>query len=88
MCGRASSNSRRSACSGRRCRAAIGASVSRIARVGKIGAGDDILDPVENDGAGGGKQNFVLIGEQPTCREGTAAGQAANGIRIAKAADR
>ena len=31
--------------------------------VGKIGAGDDILDPIENDGSGGGKQNFVLIGE-------------------------
>jgi hypothetical protein len=30
--------------------------------VGKIGAGDDILDPIENDGAGGDKQNFVLIG--------------------------
>jgi hypothetical protein len=35
--------------------------------VGKIGAGDDILDTVENDGAGGRKQNFVLIAEQPTC---------------------
>ena len=34
--------------------------------VGKIGADDDVLDPVENDGAGGGKKNFVLIGEQPT----------------------
>jgi hypothetical protein len=30
--------------------------------VGKIGVGDNILDPIENDGAGGGKQNFVLIG--------------------------
>ena len=37
--------------------------------VGKIGAGDDILDAVENDGSGGGKQNFVLISEQPTCRK-------------------
>jgi len=38
--------------------------------VGKIGAGDHILDPVENDRSGGCKQNFVLIGEQPTCGEG------------------
>jgi hypothetical protein len=43
--------------------------------VGKIRAGDDIFDPVENDRSGGRKQNFVLIGEQPTCGEGTAAGQ-------------
>src|SRR5215831_10571839 len=49
--------------------------------VGKIGAGNDILDPVENDGSGGRKQNFVLIAEQPTCGEGTAAGQPAEGIR-------
>src|SRR5215467_14412357 len=49
--------------------------------VGKIGAGDDILDPVENNGAGEGKKNFVLIGEQPTCGNGTAARQAAEGIR-------
>jgi hypothetical protein len=35
--------------------------------VGKVGAGDDILDAIENDRPGGGKQNFVLIGEQPTC---------------------
>ena len=49
--------------------------------VGKIGAGNDILDPVENDRSGGRKQNFVLIGEQPTCGEGTAAGQPAEGIR-------
>jgi hypothetical protein len=48
--------------------------------VGKIGAGDDILDPVDNDGSGGRKQNFVLIGEQPTCRKGTAARQAAEGM--------
>jgi hypothetical protein len=32
MCGRASSNSRQSAVSGRRCRSAIGASISRMAR--------------------------------------------------------
>ena len=38
--------------------------------IGKIGAGDNILDPVENDGSGSRKQNFVLIGEQPTCRKG------------------
>src|SRR5262245_51957039 len=49
--------------------------------VGKIGAGDDILDPVENDRSGGGKQNFVLIGEQPTRGKCTAARQAAEGIR-------
>src|SRR5215831_20833364 len=49
--------------------------------VGKIGAGDDILDPVENDGAGDGKKNFVMISEQPTCGKGTAARQAAEGIR-------
>ena len=35
--------------------------------VGKIGPGDDILDPVEDDGSGGCEQDFVLIGEQPTC---------------------
>jgi hypothetical protein len=49
--------------------------------VGKIGAGDDLLDRVENDGAGGAKQNFVTIGEQPTCGKGTAARQGAEGIR-------
>src|SRR6266542_1295989 len=49
--------------------------------VGKIGAGDDILDSVENDGSGGCKQNFILIGEQPTCGEGPAARQTAEGIR-------
>ena len=49
--------------------------------VGKIGAGNDILDPVEDDRSGGRKQNFVLIGEQPTCGEGTPAGQPAEGIR-------
>src|SRR5215467_3734337 len=36
---------------------------------------------VENDGARGGKKNFVLIREQPTCGKGTAARQAAEGIR-------
>src|SRR6478736_9040525 len=49
--------------------------------VRKIGTGDDLLDPVENDGSGGGKQNFVLIGEQPTGRKGTSAGQTAEGVR-------
>src|SRR5215469_17397216 len=49
--------------------------------VGKIGAGNGILDPVENDRSGGRKQNFVLIGEQPTGGEGTPAGQPAEGIR-------
>jgi len=49
--------------------------------VGKIGAGDNILDAVENDGSGGRKQNFVLIGEQPTCRKGTATRQPAESIR-------
>ena len=49
--------------------------------VRKIGTSDDILDPVENDWSGGRKQNFVLIGEQPTCGGGTAAGQPAEGIR-------
>ena len=81
MCGRASSNSRQSACLrpalpfGNRCEH------QQDSAVGKIGAGDDILDPVENDGSGGRKQNFVLIGEQPTCRKGTAARQTAEGIR-------
>ena len=37
--------------------------------VRKIGTSNDLLDPVENDGSGGGKQNFVLIGEQPTGRK-------------------
>src|SRR5215471_17703805 len=49
--------------------------------VGKIGAGDDIFDSVENDRSGGRKQNFVLIGEQPAGRKGTAARQSAEGIR-------
>jgi hypothetical protein len=49
--------------------------------VGKIGADDDILDPVENNGAGEGKKNFVLIGEQPTRGKGTATRQPAEGIR-------
>ena len=35
--------------------------------IGKIRAGDDILNSVEDDGPSGFKQNFVLIGEQPTC---------------------
>ena len=30
---------------------------------------------------GGRKQNFILIGEQPTCRKGTTACKAAEGIR-------
>src|SRR5262249_53088666 len=41
--------------------------------VGKIGTSNDLLDAVENDGSGSGKQNFVLIGEQPTRRKSTAA---------------
>src|ERR1700745_534951 len=49
--------------------------------VRKIGTSNDLLDPVENDGSGGGKQNFVLIGEQPTSREGTPARQTAEGVR-------
>src|SRR5262245_44892579 len=49
--------------------------------VRKIGTSNDLLDPVEDDGSGGGKQNFVLIGEQPTCGESTAACQAAEGVR-------
>src|SRR6516225_11295535 len=49
--------------------------------VRKIGTSNDLLDPVENDGSGGRKQNFVLIGEQPTGRKSTAAGQAAEGVR-------
>ena len=49
--------------------------------VRKIGTSNDLLDPVENDGSGGGKQNFVLIGEQPTGRKSTAAGQTAEGVR-------
>ena len=53
----------------------------RDSTVSEVGAGDDILDPIENDGAGGRKQNFVLIGEQPTCRKGTAACQPAESIR-------
>src|SRR6478752_2232294 len=50
--------------------------------VGKIGTSNDLLDPVENDGSGGGKQNFVLIGEQATGRESTAARQTAEGVRL------
>src|SRR5262245_23473396 len=49
--------------------------------VRKIGTSNDLLDSVDNDGSGGDKQNFVLIGEQPTCGEGTPACQAAEGIR-------
>src|SRR5439155_6306089 len=49
--------------------------------VRKIGTSNDLLDPVENDGSGGGKQDFVLIGEQPTRRKSTAARQAAEGVR-------
>src|SRR6516164_3721279 len=49
--------------------------------IGKIGAGNDILDPVEDDGSGRGKQDFILIAEQPTCGKGTAARQSAEGIR-------
>src|SRR6516164_3434925 len=49
--------------------------------VGKIRTSNDLLDPVENDGSGGGKQNFLLIGEQPTGRKSTAAGQTAEGVR-------
>ena len=49
--------------------------------VRKIGTSNDLLDPVENDGSGGGKQNFVLIGEQPTGRKSTAARQTAEGVR-------
>src|SRR6478752_5806776 len=49
--------------------------------VRKIGTSNDLLDPVENDGSGGGKQNFVLIGEQPTGRKSTTAGQTAEGVR-------
>jgi len=48
--------------------------------IGEIGAGHDILDPIENDGSRGRKENFILIGEQPTCGEGTPAGQPAEGI--------
>src|SRR6516225_2192228 len=49
--------------------------------VRKVRSGDDILDPIENDGSAGRKQNFVLIGEQPTGRKSTAARQAAEGVR-------
>src|SRR5215471_6928138 len=49
--------------------------------VRKIGTSNDLLDPVENDGSGGCKQNFVLIGEQPTGRKSTAARQTAEGVR-------
>jgi hypothetical protein len=49
--------------------------------VRKIGTSNDLLDPVENDGSGGGKQNFVLISEQPTGRKSTAARQSAEGVR-------
>src|SRR5947209_14865029 len=49
--------------------------------VRKIRTSNDLLDPVENDGSGGGKQDFVLIGEQPTGRKSTAARQAAEGVR-------
>ena len=48
--------------------------------VGKIGAGDDILDPIDDDRSRGRKENFILIGEQPTGRKGTPAGQPAEGI--------
>src|SRR5215475_10160958 len=49
--------------------------------VRKIGTSNNLLDAVENDGSGGGKQHFVLIGEQPTGRKSTAARQAAEGVR-------
>src|SRR5262249_60754607 len=49
--------------------------------VGKIGAGDDILDPLENDGAGGRKKNFVPLGEKTTCGKGAAPRPPAAGIR-------
>ena len=81
MRGRASSNSRQSACLrpalpfGNRCEH------QQDSAVRKIGTSNDLLDPVENDGSGGGKQNFVLIGEQPTGRKSTAAGQTAEGVR-------
>src|SRR5258708_38133374 len=49
--------------------------------VRKIGTSNDLLDPIENEGSGGGKQNFVLIGERPPGRKSTAAPQAAEGAR-------
>src|SRR5262249_52181753 len=49
--------------------------------VDEVGAADDILDPVEDDGSGDRKEDFTLIGEQPTGREGTAARQPAEDVR-------
>jgi hypothetical protein len=81
MCGRASSNSRQSAFSGRRCRSAIGASISKTARSARSGRVMTSSMPIEDDRTGGGKQNFVLIGEKSTGRKGAAARQPAEGIR-------
>ena len=49
--------------------------------VGKIRTSDNILDTVEDDRPRGREQNFVLIGEQPTCRKGTSARKTAESIR-------
>jgi hypothetical protein len=81
MRGRASSNSRYSAGLrpalpfGNRCEH------QQDGAVREIGTSNDLLDAVEHDGSGGGKQNFVLIGEQPTGGKGTAARQTAEGVR-------
>jgi len=56
--------------------------------VGKIGAGDDIIDPIENDGSGGGKLNFVWIGEQPTCGKRRRRSSGGRGYPTARAAGR
>jgi hypothetical protein len=81
MCGRASSNSRQK----RSLRPALPfrdrCEHQQDSAIGKIGTSNDLLDPLENDGSGGGKQNFVLIGEQPTGQKSTAAGQTAERVR-------
>jgi hypothetical protein len=63
MCGRASSNSRQSACSGRRCRSAIGASISRIARSARSGRVMTSSIPLRMMGAGSGKRFRLLRDE-------------------------
>ena len=48
--------------------------------VGEIGAGDDILDAVENDRAGGLEQHLVLVGVELAHREAAAARQPAERV--------
>ena len=48
--------------------------------VGEIGAGDDILDAVENDRAGSVEQHLVLVGVELADREAAAARQPAKRV--------